>query len=223
MKSSGAALTRRGVVVPAAALVTALSARSASASVPSHLCDTTARAAIQFAAGQVGAPLAATIAKQLLRSAVLQKARLLALSFLILGALAASAGYLTRALARNDEPKPSPAGNRSSQVSRQQATSPNPDADRITIHGRVLAPDGKPAPGARVAVVAMPLPLPQTRLSREPERHEVLGSATADADGRFRVDFPRIATDRGGLTLLVGATGWASQANPSVTISPAPL
>ena len=203
------ALTRRGVVVPAAALATALSARSASASVPSHLCETTARTAIDFAAGKVAALFAAAVAKQLLRSALLQKVKLLALSFLLLGALVASAGYLTRALARNDEPNPSLPAIPPGQASTQQTASPGPDTDRITIHGRVLVPDGKPVAGARIAVVAMPPPLPQTRLLREPERYEVFGSATADADGRFRVDFPRIAADLGGLTLVVGATGWA--------------
>ena len=44
-------LTRRGVVLPGAALAAVLDARSASASVSSLLCDTTTRAAIHFAAG----------------------------------------------------------------------------------------------------------------------------------------------------------------------------
>ena len=203
------ALTRRGIILPAATLAAALSARSASASVPSLLCEATARAAVNFTSGQSAAPLAAAVARQLLRSALLQKVKLLALSFLLLGALTATASYLTRTLARNDESKPSASGIRTSQASREQASSPNLGADRISIHGRALAPDGKPVSGARVAVVAMPPPLPQTRLLREPERYEVLGSATADADGRFRIEFPRIAADRAGLTLVVGATGWA--------------
>jgi RNA polymerase sigma factor (sigma-70 family) len=203
------ALTRRGVVVPAATLAAALSTRSAAASVSSHLCETTACAAISFAAGQSASPLAVAVARQLVRSALLEKVKLLAMSLLLLGAIATSAAYLTRALARNDEPKPPQPGVRSGQASRQPAAAPSPDPDRVTIHGRVLAPDGKPLPGARVAVVAMPPPLPQGRLVREPEHYEVLASATADADGRFRIDFPRIATDRNGLNLVVGATGWA--------------
>ena len=202
-------LIRRGVILPAATLAAALSTRSAAASVSSHLYETTAHVAIQFAAGQSAAPLATAVARQLLRSALFHKGKLLALSFLLLGTLAASAGYLTHALARNDEPKPSPPGIPTGQASTKQTASPGPDADRITIHGRALTPDGKPVSGARVAVVAMPPPLPQTRLLREPERYEVLGSATADADGRFRVDFTSLTADRGGLTLVVGATGWA--------------
>ncbi len=45
-------LTRRGVVLPAAALAAVLDSRPATASVSSPLCDITTRAAIDFAAGQ---------------------------------------------------------------------------------------------------------------------------------------------------------------------------
>ena len=48
--------TRRGIVLPAAALAAALSHRSASASVSSPLCDMTTRTAISFAAGDAAAP-----------------------------------------------------------------------------------------------------------------------------------------------------------------------
>ncbi len=203
------ALTRRGIILPAATLAAALSTRSSVASVSGHLCETTAHAAIEFAAGRCAAPLATAVARELLRCTLLQKAKLLAMSLLLLGAIATSAAYLTRALARNNEPTPPAPGVRSGQASRQPAAPASPDPDQVTIHGRVLAPDGKPVPGARVAVVAMPLPLPQVRRVREPEHYEVWGSATADADGRFRIDVPRIATDRNALNLVVGATGWA--------------
>jgi RNA polymerase sigma factor (sigma-70 family) len=215
------ALSRRGVVLLAGAFSSLVSLRSAEASVSSHLCDTTAHAAIQFAAGQYAAPLATAVARQLLRSTLFHKAKFLALSFLLLGTLAASAGYLTRALARNDEPTPSPPGMRPAHPSRQQAVFPNPDAGRITIHGRALAPDGKPAPGARVAVLAGPQSAPQTHDLVEPERDQVLGSARADADGRFRVDVPRVAANRSGLVLVVGAPGWALAAkslSPGLTL-----
>ena len=56
-------LTRRGVVLPAAALAAALAPRSASASVSPHLCETTAHAAIQFAAGHSAAPFAEPLAR----------------------------------------------------------------------------------------------------------------------------------------------------------------
>src|SRR5262249_48814783 len=54
-------LPRRGVVLPGAALATALSPRSASASISSPLCTTTTQAAMTFAAGQaVGAAVSAS-------------------------------------------------------------------------------------------------------------------------------------------------------------------
>ena len=68
-------LTRRGIIAPAAALAAALSPSSASASVSSHLCETTARAAISFAVGQSGAP-AAALAREVLRSMMLHKFKL---------------------------------------------------------------------------------------------------------------------------------------------------
>jgi RNA polymerase sigma factor (sigma-70 family) len=203
------ALNRRGVVLPAAAMAAAISARSASASVSAHLCETTTRAAIAFAAGQSAAPLATAVTKQLLRSTLVQKVRLLALSLFVLGAIATCAGYLTHALARNDEATLPVVGIRSGQASRQQAASPNPDANRIVITGRVVAPDGKPVAGARVAVVSKPQPRPEAHLLRESEHSEVLGSATAQANGRFRVDLPQVAAQRDGFTLFVGAKGWA--------------
>ena len=72
----------------------------------------------------------------------------------------------------------------------------------------MLGPDGKPVAGAQVAVVAMPQPQPQTRDLREQDRNQVLGSARADALGRFRVDFPR-STIVLFSVLSCGATGWA--------------
>ena len=88
-------LTRRGIIMPAAALAAALSPGSASASVSSHLCETTARAAISFAVGQSAAPLAAALAQEVLRSMILHKLKFVSLTLLFLGAVATSAGYLT--------------------------------------------------------------------------------------------------------------------------------
>ncbi len=88
-------LTRRGVVLPAATLAAALSTRTASASVSSHLCEITTRAAIQFAAGQSAAPLAAAaLAQEVLRSMLANKLKFTALTLLVLGTVAAGAGYV---------------------------------------------------------------------------------------------------------------------------------
>ena len=55
------------------------------------------------------------------------------------------------------------------------------DASKVTLHGRVLAPDGRPFPGAKVYVRPRAdelKPIPTTALVR----------ATSDADGRFRFE-----------------------------------
>ena len=208
----GRGLTRRGVGLPATVLAAALSSRPASASVSSQLCETTAQAVIQFAAGQAASPLVVSLAREVLRSMMFHKLKLVSLTLTLLGAFATSAGYLTWALARNDEPDLSPAGVRTANTTTQEVAPARLDPDRIVVTGRALAPDGKPVPAARVAVVALLQPQPHPSGESQPERpqrYQVLGSARADADGRYRVDFPRTAVDRDGLALVVGATGWA--------------
>ena len=59
-------LSRRGIVLPAAALTAALSSRAASASVAPRLCETTAHAAMDFAAGLSVAPLAQVVLRSML-------------------------------------------------------------------------------------------------------------------------------------------------------------
>ena len=70
-------LTRRGIVLPAAALAAVLDSRPAGASVSSPLCDITARAAIRFAAGPAaGEALAASttaLAREVLRTMLWHK------------------------------------------------------------------------------------------------------------------------------------------------------
>ena len=143
------------------------------------------------------------------------KLKLVTLTLLFLGTVATTAGFLTHALAINDALPPTAARIRAGQPAARQASSPSANPDRISITGRVLAPDGKPAPGARVAVVAGPRrsqPAPRDR--REPERDEVLGSTRADGEGRFRIDLPWAAVDRDGLTLVASAPGWALAGKP---------
>ena len=96
--SSGAASPAAASSCRPRALAAALAPRPASASVSSHLCETTTCAAIQFAAGQVrrvrgGGPCPGGAAIHDRSS----KLRFTALALLLLGAVAAGAGYLTRA------------------------------------------------------------------------------------------------------------------------------
>ena len=68
-------LTHRGFALPGAMLATALSTKSASASISTPLCDATTKAAIPFAAGQAASPLAASLALEVLRTMLIQKFR----------------------------------------------------------------------------------------------------------------------------------------------------
>jgi RNA polymerase sigma factor (sigma-70 family) len=184
------ALTRRGVALSAAALPVALEPRSASASISSSLCETTTRAAIQFAAAGsvagIGSASAIHLARQVLRSMVLLNAKVAAFSLLL---LATGAGFLARAVAGNDP-----------LVAQQPLAAANPaDANqkpapgRMFVVGRVLDPHGKPVPGATVMVSA------RAKLSgRGVERFNlnVIGRADADGAGQFRLDAPRTSSTR---------------------------
>ncbi len=83
-------LARRGVALTSAALPAILAPRSASASIPPLLCNSTTRAAIGFAArhsaagGAISAP-AAVLAREVLQNMLLHKLRLTAMSLLFLG------------------------------------------------------------------------------------------------------------------------------------------
>ena len=151
-------LARRGVALPAAGLGAILSPRSASASISPLLCDSTTRAAIQFAAhhtaagGALAAP-AAALAQEVFRTMLLHKIKLIATSLLLMAAVATGAGWLAHSLAMKDEPRK----NLTSPVARaaphdadrtKSAAKPDPAApDRMTVAGRVLGPDGKPVDG----------------------------------------------------------------------------
>jgi RNA polymerase sigma factor (sigma-70 family) len=97
-------LTRRGVVLPAAAIVAALSPKPAAASVSSALCDATTRAAIRFIAGQSVSASTSTLAREVLRFMGLSQLKLTAVTVLALAAVATGGGFLGHSLAMKDEP-----------------------------------------------------------------------------------------------------------------------
>ncbi len=104
-------LIRRGVALSTTALTAALAPRSATASIPPLLCDSTTRAAIQFAArhaaagGALSAPVAA-LAQEVLTTMLVHKLRLVVMTVLALAGLATGAGYLAHALASPREGAP---------------------------------------------------------------------------------------------------------------------
>jgi len=195
-------LTRRGFALPGAVLTTMLAPRSASASVPPLLCDSTTRAAIAFAArhatasGVLSAP-AATMAQEVLKTMTIHKLRLVATTVLALAAIAmGTAGYLTHSLSASTQPREGePPGEPIAQQARTEPRPPDtprspdrtpPAPARMTVTGRVLRPDGQPAAGVPVDIIAAPR-TPEAAIDVEPEAFVALGQGSTDAEGRFRI------------------------------------
>jgi len=66
---------------------------------------------------------------------------------------------------------------------------------RMTVTGRVLGPDGKPAAGVPVDVIGRPRE-PWAATSPNVDRRVLIGHGETDVDGRFRVDAARTASAR---------------------------
>ncbi len=192
-------LTRRGVVAPGAALAAVLDSGPARASVSSPLYDLTTRAVLRFAAEPaVGALSASTtaLAREVLRSMLIHKLKLVALTVLFLGIVATSAGYLSRSHAMKDEPKQILAGRQSRPAARSARADqgPVPGPGRMFVTGRVLDPAGKPAAGAAVDIIGRPR-APWVGARQYVDPRILIGHGGTDANGRFRIDSLRTSAD----------------------------
>jgi RNA polymerase sigma factor (sigma-70 family) len=186
-------LTRRGAVLPAATIAFALSSQAARASVSSSLCETTTRAAIQFAAGQAVAPVATALAQEVLKSMVVTIVRLSVLAVLTLGTAAVCVGYTAFALARNDEPGRFSAVTRPTTIPQPAEAIQKNAEGRMIVEGRVLDPDGKPVKAASVDLVGRPR-AHRAQKSMDDEESTILSQGETDADGRFRLESPRTSS-----------------------------
>jgi RNA polymerase sigma factor (sigma-70 family) len=185
-------LARRGLTLAAALCVGALGATDAAA-VPVALAETTTRAA---AAGLVPAPVAALV-EGATRTMFVSKAKLATLALLALGLVAAAAGW------RSHQGTAAPPDHEAQAVAKAGSPAPEkapPDAgDKVTVSGRVLAPDGKPVAGAEVG-----LDVPDWG---ETEKAERVVRATSGPDGRFRFTAERSALPRN-TSLVAVAKGY---------------
>ncbi|MGP0065668.1 MAG: hypothetical protein ACLQGP_18950 [Isosphaeraceae bacterium] len=131
---------------------------------------------------------------------------------LLLAAVATNAGDPAHALARDDEPKTSPAGAQTPVAVKPEDADPKPAPGRMFVVGRVLDSSGKPVPGASVMVHARNMaPGPPPYMS--PRYSIPIGEARADGSGRFRLDAPRTSSSRherfGAVALAPGhGAGW---------------
>jgi hypothetical protein len=183
-------------------------------------------AARRAAAGALSASSVA-LAHEVLRSVLLNKVKLAALTLLFVGAIATSAGYLAHplnALARpwageppaeprrisaRTEPRPAELNQ---DVSPTDTGAQRPSPSRMFVVGRVLDPQGKPVPGASVMVYARST-IYRPAASAERAFAKQLGWASCDGSGRFRVDVPRTSSSRhdgfGAVALAPGyGTAW---------------
>ena len=217
-------LARRGVALPAVALGAVLSPRSASASIPPLLCDSTTRAAIQFAAQHTAAggaisTSAAALAQEVLRTMLLHKVKLIASSLLLMAAVATA--ELARPFAGHEgfarEESGTPGG-----ASRAACRRPD-QSRRETRSCRRRSDDGR-RPGARprrqaprsavVDLVSRPRS-PWVGASDDIDRYTLLGKGQSGGDGRFKLDSPRTASTRVFDVFVVAAApgfglGWAA-------------
>ena len=188
------ALSRRGVVLPAAALAAVLSPRSASASLSPKLCEATARAAFQFAAGQAAAPFAEAVAHEILRSTMLQKLTLATFALLFVGALASGVNYFSGPQSKSNQPTIPPAVRPMPSAAQSNPASPKPAPGRMFVVGRVVDPLSNPVPGATVITSA------RTKFDGNggaaARGLTLIGQVDADPSGSFRLDASRTSSSR---------------------------
>jgi RNA polymerase sigma factor (sigma-70 family) len=191
-------LTRRGIVLPAAALATVLDAQPVAASVSSPLYDVTTRAALRFAAEPtaVDALTASTtaLAQEVLRSMLFHKLKLVAMTVVFLGAVATSAGYLASSRAMNDDPVKVRAEEQARPAAGTDRPPPVPAQGRMFVTGVVLDPAGKPAAGVPVDIIGQPR-APRVASREYVNQRVLLGRGDTDADGHFRLDAMRTSAD----------------------------
>jgi RNA polymerase sigma factor (sigma-70 family) len=198
-------LTRRGVALSTAAVASVLASRTASACVSSALCETTARAAMNFparrAAVAAASASAVAMAHDVLRSMLFRKLKLTVLTLVFVGSIAKCASYVIRPLqalahVREGEPpgnpartKPRPSEFAQGQIAADKNAQP-PAPGRMLVTGRVLDPAGKPVEGATIDLVARPRKV-FVDASADEESFSALGNVPTDAGGRFQLDVPR--------------------------------
>jgi RNA polymerase sigma factor (sigma-70 family) len=187
----GDALTRRGCALGAGLL--ALAATSSAGASGPRLVESV------LAACAGPSPAAAALAKGVAVNGLLNKSMLLVLA--LAGAVALGAG-LWLASPRGGARPPEQGAPKAALPPKEKAPRPDPAgaAERQTVSGRVLGPDGKPVPRAAIYLFGWKKgnkPAPAQRV------------ATTDADGRFTCDAGRASAGLRHVTFVATARGAA--------------
>jgi RNA polymerase sigma factor (sigma-70 family) len=181
-------LARRGFALSAGLLGALLGAHAAAAVSPA-LVVAAVRTAVRAAAGEPVAP-AAALAEGVLRAMFVTRLKIAAAVLLALGTLLVAAGVWAHR-SRAEAPAAEPAG-----TAAPETKGPTkPDGLATAVRGRVLDADGKPLPEARVMVWARHGLIMSTGEWWAAYRNEMVGQATTDKDGRYRLTVPRIDAD----------------------------
>jgi RNA polymerase sigma factor (sigma-70 family) len=195
-------LARRGIQLSAVLAALAVARGAAEAAVPAALASSTVRFGLSVAAGEPAAAIpshVAALAAGVTRAMSLTKAKI-ATVFVAASLLMAAGGALAYQSFTGGEETP-PAAARSSEppAPKADAAPPAPRADDAgagaTFRGRVLDPDGKPFPGAKLHLIG--------NLWHRPKPVHV--QATSAADGGFRL--PVAAADA---RRLLDEASWAT-------------
>jgi RNA polymerase sigma factor (sigma-70 family) len=176
-------LLRRRITL-GAALLGALADSSAACALPPRLIQATLQAAT---AGPIPATVAALTGG--VSTVLASNSKLTAALVLCLALLAGFAAHRALApLSASPPPdKPTPARESGPPQPGQPVAKDSKDATRVTVHGKVLDPDGKPVEGAKVLFVRN-----HWYFNETPSDHR-LAKGTTDARGRFRFTVVRTA------------------------------
>jgi RNA polymerase sigma factor (sigma-70 family) len=198
-------LTRRGVAFTAAAMGTGAAARTASAA-SQALTQVAVRAARQIALGEtvaVGTVSTAStvLIEKTLRTMMIARLKIAAAAAIIIGSLTCLAtGLAAMVPATPDAPR---AGGPAVAIVGDKPANGNsagqakaPEGETLTYQGRVLGPDGKPAAGAALSIVA-------AGSLHEPA--DPVFKTKADANGAFHFTLPKAEMDK-----AVALTPWAT-------------
>jgi len=228
-------LERRGVHLSATALATALAASESVASVPALLLHSTARAALEYAAGVAPATLVSARAIGLLetitRPLTVSKLKIVTALLFAIGISAGSVGVFSQLLsaAQTSDPPAAPSAEPSANAVQQaNAKKDNKPAQlpdhrdesgqMVEVKGRVLDPDGLPLAGAKIYCCFY------GQFTSPPERIRTAPAASA-ADGSFlmrvpRSDFSKLEANTSWSQAIVAAAapgygpGWVDFARP---------